>query len=87
MTTRSAIAQQVESGSVVLIECTIPTEMTIDEWRRLRSSRPPRKRRSSRILSAAQRVVPLRQHAPQPDPAPQPAQAYAGATVHELAAY
>ena len=60
MTTRSAISQQVQSRSVVTIESTIPPEMTIDEWRRLRSSRPPRRRRSSRILTAARRAVPLR---------------------------
>jgi hypothetical protein len=60
MTTRSAISQQVESRSVAAIECTIPVEMTIDEWRRLRPSRPPRPRRSTRILTAARRVVPLR---------------------------
>jgi hypothetical protein len=59
MTSRSAISQQLESRSVAAIECTIPTEMTIDEWRRLRAARPARRRRSTGILTAARRVIPL----------------------------
>ena len=32
-------AEQLEEQSVVLVECTIPSELTIDEWRRQRRPR------------------------------------------------
>src|SRR5919107_4614145 len=32
-------AEQLERQSVVLVECTIPAELTIDEWRRQRRPR------------------------------------------------
>jgi hypothetical protein len=41
MTTGSSISQQLERQSVVSMESTIPTGMTIEQWRRRRSARPP----------------------------------------------
>jgi hypothetical protein len=61
MTNDSSISEALERQSVVAMECTIPAEMTVDEWRRQRSARP--RRRSSRLLAATRRVVPLR-HVP-----------------------
>ena len=40
MTTGSSISQQLERQSVVSMESTIPTGMTIEQWRRRRSARP-----------------------------------------------
>jgi hypothetical protein len=61
MTTGSSISQQLERQSVVSMESTIPTGMTIEQWRRRRSARPrPARRRSPRALAAARRLVPLR---------------------------
>jgi hypothetical protein len=37
MTTRPSIAQQLERQSVVLMQSTIPGDMTCDQWRRRRS--------------------------------------------------
>ena len=34
-----SIAQKLERQSVIHMDCTIPPEMTIKEWRRLRSAR------------------------------------------------
>lgn len=61
MSPNPTISQQLERQSVVVMEATIPAEMTADEWRRLRSAgrRRPR-RRLANALAAARRVVPLR---------------------------
>jgi hypothetical protein len=61
MTPDPSLSQALEHQSVVHMERTIPTEMTIEDWRRLRSER--RRSASSRRRGAARRVVPLR-----PDP-------------------
>jgi hypothetical protein len=42
MTPERPVAEQIERQSVVLVECTIPAELTIDEWRRQRRPRPAR---------------------------------------------
>jgi hypothetical protein len=64
MTPDPSIAQALERQSVVNMECTIPAEMSIEDWRRLRSERRrSASSRSSRLRAAARRVVPLR---PQP---------------------
>jgi hypothetical protein len=61
MTPSPSIAQHLERQSVVPIESTIPSDMTVEQWRRRRSARPqPARRRSARVLAAARRVVPLR---------------------------
>jgi hypothetical protein len=39
MTTGSSISQQLERQSVLPMESTIPTEMTVEQWRRRRSAR------------------------------------------------
>jgi hypothetical protein len=59
MTKNVSISEALERQSVVAMESTIPAEMTVDEWRRQRSAKP-RRRRSSRLLAATRRVVPLR---------------------------
>jgi hypothetical protein len=54
MTTSSSIALQLARQSVVAMECTIPAEMTVEEWRRRRSARTrPARRRSLRLFAAA----------------------------------
>lgn len=58
MAINPSISEQLERQSLVSMECTIPGEMTIGEWRCLR---PRRKRgRSARLLAGARPVVPLR---------------------------
>jgi hypothetical protein len=39
LTTSPSIAQQLERQAVVLMESTIPRDMTCDQWRRRRSAR------------------------------------------------
>jgi hypothetical protein len=57
-TVRSSISEQLTRQSVVSMECTIPPEMTIAQWRRERSSRPrPKRRHSARLLAAAARLA------------------------------
>ena len=61
MTADVSLQQKLERQSVLPMECTIPPEMTVEEWRRLRSARPRAARlRPSGGLAAARRVVPLR---------------------------
>jgi hypothetical protein len=61
MTAGPPIRQELERQSVVPMECTIPAEMTVEEWRGLRSARARAgKRRPGRVLGVARRVVPLR---------------------------
>ena len=61
MKTDRSISQELQRQAIVHMECTIPAEMTIEEWRRSRSQRRrPARRRSSRLRREAQRVVPLR---------------------------
>jgi hypothetical protein len=36
------VAEQLERQSVVLVDCTIPAELTIEQWRRQRRPRPAR---------------------------------------------
>jgi hypothetical protein len=55
-----SISQELERQSVVSIESTIPSGMTIDEWRRKRPAGARRRGRSSRLLGVGPRVVPLR---------------------------
>ena len=40
MTASGPVAQELERQSVVLVECTIPAELTIDQWRRQQRPRP-----------------------------------------------
>ena len=40
MTTSSLVSEQLRRRSVVPVESTIPPEMTIEQWRRCRCSRP-----------------------------------------------
>jgi hypothetical protein len=55
---RSSISEQLTRQSVVPMECTIPPEMTIAQWRRNRSSGPrPKRRHSARLLAGAARLV------------------------------
>jgi len=44
----SSLAQILEGQSVLLIESTVPADMTIAEWRRRRVRRDPRPRRDRR---------------------------------------
>jgi hypothetical protein len=57
-TVRSSISEQLTRQSVVPMECTIPPEMTIAQWRRQRSSGlRPKRRHSTRLLAGAARLV------------------------------
>jgi hypothetical protein len=40
MSSMSSLAEHLERQSVLVMESTIPAGMTIDEWRRSRTSRP-----------------------------------------------
>ena len=61
MISKRSVSQELERQGVVHMECSIPPEMTIEDWRRLRSERRRSARsRSSRLRAAARRVVPLR---------------------------
>ena len=53
MPTPPSISEQLVRQSVVPMESTVPPDMTLAQWRRLRSSRPRTKRRSSADRSAA----------------------------------
>ena len=52
---RSDISTQLERQSCVVMECTVPDGVTLDEWRRRRSRRASERRLSVRRLSAALR--------------------------------
>jgi UDP-N-acetyl-D-mannosaminuronate dehydrogenase len=39
MTANASIAERLQRHAVVVIECTIPPDMTCEEWRRWRSAR------------------------------------------------
>jgi hypothetical protein len=59
--TPTSIAEHLERQSVVPIESTIPTDMTVAQWRRQRYARPGiARRRSARLFAAARRLVPVR---------------------------
>jgi hypothetical protein len=61
MTTKRSVSQALARQAVVHMESSIPSELTIQDWRRLRSERRRSARgRSSRLRAAARRVVPLR---------------------------
>jgi hypothetical protein len=61
VTTSTAISQEIERRSVDTVECTIPTGMTIEQWRRQRPSlRRPERRHKAQLLPSARRVVSLR---------------------------
>jgi hypothetical protein len=61
MISKRSVSRELERQGVVHMECSIPPEMTIEDWRRLRSERRRSARsRSSRLRAAAGRVVPLR---------------------------
>jgi hypothetical protein len=55
MTPDPLIAQELERQSVVTMECTIPGDMTVAQWRQLR----PKRRRTG--LRAAARKLPRRE--------------------------
>jgi hypothetical protein len=44
MRTGSSISDQVRARSFVVVDCTIPAEMSVAEWRRRRVVRPTRRR-------------------------------------------
>ena len=52
MTNRSSIVQQLERRSVVLVESTIPREMTCEQWRRQQRPVPSAWGRLRRRLAA-----------------------------------
>jgi hypothetical protein len=54
----SSLYELLEEHSVVVVEATIPADMTIAEWRRVRNSRPPA--RTARLARLRWRS-PLRQ--------------------------
>jgi hypothetical protein len=61
MNHENSVSRELERQAVVQMECSIPPEMTIDDWRRKRSERGrSASRRSSLLRAAARRVVPLR---------------------------
>ena len=61
MTPDPLITSELERQSVVAMECTIPGEMTVEQWRQLRSQRRrATPGRSARLRDAARKVVPLR---------------------------
>jgi hypothetical protein len=61
MISKRSVSRELERQGVVHMECSIPPEMTIEDWRRLRSERRrSAPSRSSRLRAAAGRVVPLR---------------------------
>jgi len=60
MTLRPEISPHLQR-SVVTIEATIPPDMTIADWHKLRASRTPaRRQRRSRRLTGRGKLVPLR---------------------------
>jgi hypothetical protein len=61
MISKRSVSRELERQGVVHMECSIPPEMTIEDWRRLRSERRrSAPSRSSRLRAAAGRVVALR---------------------------
>jgi hypothetical protein len=52
MTTGSVISEQLRRRSVVAVECTIPAELTIEQWRRRRRRGP--KRYEPRLIESAE---------------------------------
>jgi hypothetical protein len=58
MTRPSSVSELLERRSLVAMECTIPGELTIEEWRALRPRR--RRSRSARLIAGVRRVMPLR---------------------------
>ena len=83
MAPASSISQAVEAQSVAHMECTIPGDMTIEQWRRRRSARQAPAKQPSRLLAAARRVVPLRPvpHRGSPSPDAPPAHSFASAAA------
>ena len=58
MTTGYSISQQIERQSVVPMECTIPGDMTVVQWRRWRSAgAPPARGWCARIIAAARALI------------------------------
>ena len=59
MTSPATVAEQVEQQGVLTLECSIPEDMTIDEWRRRRSRAVGRRlrRRRSRTPAAARHLA------------------------------
>jgi hypothetical protein len=61
MISKRSVSRELERQGVVPMECSIAPDMTIEDWRRLRSERRRSARsRSSRLRAAVGRVVPLR---------------------------
>jgi len=61
MSPSSDISLHHQRAAVVPIESTIPPDMSIAEWRKLRASRPrPKRRRRPLALGGGGKVVPLR---------------------------
>jgi hypothetical protein len=48
----ATVSERVERNAVQVVECTIPAEMTLDEWRRLRPRAPRRRLRPRRPRTA-----------------------------------
>lgn len=48
----ATVSERVERNAVQVVECTIPPEMTLDEWRRLRPRAPRRRLRPRRPRTA-----------------------------------
>jgi hypothetical protein len=55
MPTSTAISERLQKEAVQVIESTVPAEMTLDEWRRLRPR--PLRRRSRRPRSGTPRAA------------------------------
>jgi hypothetical protein len=52
---RGSAFDQLEGQSVLIIECSIPPHMTIDEWRRRRVRRPSVRRAVTAALTGGSR--------------------------------
>jgi hypothetical protein len=53
--TSTAISERLQGEAVLLIESTVPAELTLDEWRRLRPRTP--RRRLRRVRSHTPRAA------------------------------
>jgi hypothetical protein len=63
--TTTSISERLERDAVQVIECTLPADMTLDEWRRRRPRAPHRRRR--RPLRQTRTPVAARHLAAVPD--------------------
>ena len=51
--TKLNVSDRLEQRTVQVVECTIPADMTLDEWRRRRPQVPYRRRRRRRTVTPA----------------------------------